>query len=287
MNNKKMFSCFGLSTLLAAAPAFSQPLPPPQSAEQTSASEAGWWSSLPKEKKALYANAAAVSFVTLYGFADWDYGSAGFSFAHEGWFGKNSKYGGADKAGHFWATYTLSDAFTGMYKHWGYDSQPASSYGAFSAWAVQALMELEDGTSKSQGFDWADMTMNTIGALTSVLLERYPDLDRKIDFRVEYAFNTKINGIFDDYSNMYYAVAVKLDGFDALENTWLQWVELQGGYYSRGYDTTELAKERDLYVGVSVNFSKLFRQHDYQKTGKLLEYLQVPYTVPKLHGKLI
>ncbi|WP_417915678.1 DUF2279 domain-containing protein [Candidatus Electronema sp. JM] len=286
MNHKKTLFCVSLSTLLFTAPAFSQVLPPPQSAEQTSASETGWWNNLPKEKKALYANAAAVSFVTLYGFADWDYGSAGFSFAHEGWFEKDSKYGGADKAGHFWATFALSDAFTGLYKHWGYDSHPASSYGAFSAWAVQALMELEDGTSKSQGFDWADMTMNTIGALTSVLLERYPDLDRKIDFRVEYAFNTKINGIFDDYSNMYYAVAVKLDGFDALENTWLQWFELQGGYYSRGYDTTELAKERDLYVGVSVNFSKLFRQHDYQKTGKLLEYLQVPYTVPKLHDKL-
>ncbi len=282
-----------ISPLLLVSPAFSQSLPVSQAASalQSSANEEGWlhvnwWSSLPKEKKALYANAAAVSFITLYGLADWDYGSADFYFANEGWFEENAKYGGADKAGHFWATYALADALTGLYKHWGYDPQPASGYGAFSAWAVQALMELEDGTSRTQGFDWADMTMNTVGALASVLLEHYPDVDRKIDFRVEYAFNTSSNGIFDDYSNMYYAVAVKLDGFDALADTWLQWVELQGGFYSRGYDAPDLAKERDVYVGISFNFSKLFRQHDFQKTGTLLEYLQIPCTVPKLHSKI-
>jgi len=284
MIKTKYLSFAVIGALTAAAPAFSQKLPDPLPAAQ---SYVNWWSSLPKEKKALYVNAAAVSFITLYGLADWDYGSAGFYSANEGWFEKDAKYGGADKAGHFWATFALSDALTGLYKQWGYDPQYASSYGAFSAWAAQALMELEDGTSKTQGFDWADMTMNTVGALTSVLLEHYPDLDRKIDFRVEYAFNTAVNGIFDDYSNMCYAVTVKLDGFDALENTWLQWVELQGGYYSRGYDSPDLAKERDVYVGVSFNFSKLFRQHGCQKTSKLLEYLQIPYTVPKFHSKII
>jgi uncharacterized protein YfiM (DUF2279 family) len=291
MSKRQRAACLlaAICPMLLASPTFSQTLPP--SPLQAAIKESdwlhiNWWSSLPKERKALYANAAALSFITLYGFADWDYGSAGFSWAHEGWFEKNAKYGGADKAGHFWSTFALADVLTGLYKDWGYEPQPANNYGAFSAWAVQALMELEDGTSKTQGFDWGDMTLNTVGALTSVLLEHYPDLDRKIDFRVEYAFNTAINGIFDDYSNMYYALVVKLDGFDALDNTLLQWIELQGGYYTRGYDSPELAKERDVYVGVSFNFSRLLQQHDWKKTGKLLEYLQVPYTVPKMAKKL-
>lgn len=246
----------------------------------------GWWSSLPKEKKALYANAAAAAFVTLYGFADWDYGSAGLYSSNEGWFEKDAKYGGADKAGHFWATCAFSDALTGLYKHWGYGAAAASGYGALSAWAVQAVMELEDATSATQGFDWGDMTMNTVGALTSILMEQYPDLDRKIDFRVEYAFNVPVHGIFDDYSNLHYALAVKLDGFDSLENTWLQWVELHGGYYSRGYDSSEVAKERNVYFGITFNFSRLFREHDCRKTAKVLEYLQIPYTVPKVSAVL-
>ncbi|RWX50310.1 putative lipoprotein (DUF2279), partial [Candidatus Electrothrix marina] len=85
--------------------------------------EGGWWDELPKEKKALYTNISAAAFITLYGMADWDYGSGGFHFADEGWFEKDSKYGGADKAGHFWSTYAVADAFTGLYKHWGYDKK--------------------------------------------------------------------------------------------------------------------------------------------------------------------
>lgn len=246
--------------------------------------EEGWWDGLPKEKKALYANISAAAFITLYGFADWDYGSDGFHFTNEGWFEKDSKYGGADKMGHFWSTYAVADAFTGLYKHWGYDRKKAGRYGVFSSWAVQTIMELDDGTSETQGFDWGDMTMNTLGALTGVLMEQYPELDRKIDFRVEYALNVPVQGIFDDYSNMYYALVVKLGGFDQLEHSWLQWAELHAGYCTQGYDTGEPEKERRVYLGISFNFSRLLHQHNYHKTGKVLEYLQVPYTVPKIFG---
>ena len=155
--------------------------------------EGGWWDALPKGKKVLYTNISAAAFITLYGMADWDYGSGGFHFANEGWFEKESKYDGADKAGHFWSTYALADAFTGLYKHWGYDRKRAGRYGVFSSWAVQTIMELDDGTSETQGFDWGDMAMNTLGALTSMLMEQHPELDRKIDFRVEYALNVPVH----------------------------------------------------------------------------------------------
>ncbi len=291
MKKKILTICITLVSSLVTSPAFSQStpitdLPATPSVDANSSRNNGWWCSLPKEKKALYTNIAAASFITVYGFADWDYGSAQFHSSNEGWFEKGAKYGGADKMGHFWSTYALADSLTGLYKHWGYDAQTANTYAALSSWTVQAIMELDDATSETQGFDWGDMTLNTFGMLASVLMEHYPELDRKIDFRVEYAFNVPIKGLFDDYSNMYYAMVVKLDGFDALDNTWLQWLELHGGYYSRGYDSTEVAKERDLYFGISINFSKLFRQHDYHKTAKVLEYLQIPYTVPKLSSKL-
>ncbi len=277
---------FFLLSPLLVSPSYSQSVPTVSAAAPSSNADAGWWCSLPKEKKALYTNIAAVSFITLYGFADWDYGSAQFHASHEGWFEESAKYGGADKMGHFWSTYALSDSLAGLYKHWGYASSTANKYAALSAWTVQAIMELDDATSETQGFDWGDMTMNTVGMAASLLMAHYPELDRKIDFRVEYAFNAPIKGLFDDYSNMYYAMVVKLDGFDSLKDTWLDWLELHGGYYSRGYDTPELDKERDFYFGVSINFSRLLRQHGHPKAAKVLEYLQVPYTVPKLSAKL-
>lgn len=243
--------------------------------------DTGWWSSQPKEKKLLYTNIFAASLIGIWGLAEWDYGSADWHSGDEGWFEQDSKYGGADKLGHFWATYAFSDALTALYTHWGYDSRKANTYAALSAWTVQAFMEMADATSESQGFSWEDMVMNTFGALASVMMERYPSLDDKIDFRVEYVFNEDVNGIFDDYSNHYYSMVLKLEGFESIENSFLQYLEFHGGYYTRGYDNDEEDNERSLYAGVSLNFSRFFRENDWKKTGTTLEYLQIPYTVLK------
>ena len=164
----------------------------------------------------------------------------------------------------------------------GIHPRKANTYAAISAWTVQLAMELGDATSVTQGFSWEDMTMNTLGALTSVLMERYPELDRKIDFRVEYVFNGPVNGIFDDYSNQFYSIVLKLDGFDAIENTFAKYIEFSGGYYTRGYGEHDEDHTRSLFVGVGFNFSRLLNQDGWKKTGKILEYFQVPYTVPKV-----
>lgn len=248
--------------------------------------EEGWWTSLPKEKKLLYTNVTAASLIGIWGLIEWDYGSADWIDADEGWFEKDSKYGGADKLGHFWATYAFADALTGLYKGWGYSSDRANFYGAISAWSVQAFMEVADGTSGSQGFAWEDMVANTVGALTSVLMENYPELDRKIDFRVEYVFENDVNGIFDDYSNHYYSMALKLDGFDTLQDTFLKYFELHAGYYTRGYDDPDEEDSRSFYGGITVNFSSLLQQNGWEKTGKTLEYLQIPYSVLKVSHDL-
>ena len=245
-----------------------------------------WWSSLPKEKKMVYTTTASAAAIGIYGLATWDYGSSGLHSADEGMFEEDSKYGGADKLGHFWATYAFSDALTGLYKSWGYESRKANNYGALSAFIVQFAMEFGDATSETQGFSWEDIVFDGIGALTSVLMERYPELDRKIDFRVEYIFNVEINNIFDDYSNQYYSMVLKLDGFDSIENSFLKYLEFSAGYYSRGYDTDEVAKKRAVYAGISLNFSRFFYQNDYKKTGKILEYWQPPYSTLKVSHDL-
>lgn len=221
----------------------------------------GWWSTLPKEDKLLYTSLAAAGFITVYGLLDWDYGTEGWNTADEGWFESDSKYGGADKLGHFWSTYVLSDALTGLYNSYGYDRQTANNYGAISAWLVQAVMEIGDATSESQGFSYEDMIMNSLGALASITMDRFPELDNKIDFRLEYVFNVDVNGIFDDYSNQFYSIALKMSGFDIFADNFMQYVEFHGGYYSRGFDSKEVDKERAVYAGITLNFSRLF--HNY------------------------
>ena len=262
------------------------PPPPKTTLSLDSSAETGWWESQTKEEKMLYTNLTAAAAIGIWGLATWDYGSAGLHASDEGWFENDSKYGGADKLGHFWATYAFSDALTGLYKHWGYPSDRANLYAVLSAWTVQTVMEIGDATSESQGFSWGDMAFNSLGALTSEVMEHYPALDRVVDFRVEYVFNEPVNGIFDDYSNQYYSMVIKLDGFDTLENTFLKYFEIHGGYYTRGYENDDDENVRSLYAGITINLSRLLNQNDWKKMGKTAEYIQLPYTVPKLSHDL-
>ena len=240
-----------------------------------------WWSRQPKKKKMLYTNLTAVTAIGIFGLATWDYDSAGFKTGNEGWFGHDTKYGGADKFSHMWSTYVFSDAFTGLYKSWGYAPETANTYAALSAWTVMLFKELGDGTSVTKGFSWEDMVMNTVGTLTSVLMARYPELDRKIDLRAEYVFNVPFDGVLDDYSNQFYSMVLKLDGFDAMQNTFAKYIEFSGGYYTRGYEDPDEKNTRSLFIGIGFNFSRLLDQNGWRKTGKVLEYIQIPYTVPK------
>lgn len=283
-----------LMTIVApVAPAYSQPLPdialPPGQESSTAAADGlgGWWCDLPKESKLIYTDIAAAAVIGVWGVIQWDYDTSGFYTTNEGWFQQDTKYGGADKLGHLWSSYVIADGLTALYKDWGYAPEKANIYAALSAWTVQAAMEVGDMTSETQGFSWEDIVMNTLGVLTSVLMERYPELDRKIDLRVEYVFDEPVEGIFDDYSNQYYSMVLKLDGFDCIENPLLKYLEFHGGYYTRGYgDGDPDNDERSLYAGVSVNFSRLLSQNDWPKTGKVLEYLQPPYTVAKASHSL-
>lgn len=247
--------------------------------------ETGWWQSLPKEEKLNYTVISSTVLVGLWGLATWDYGSSGLHLVSEEWFGQDTKHGGADKLGHFWFTYTFSDALSALYQSYGYDAEKAYRYGALSSWAVQTAMELGDACSTSQGFSWEDTVANTLGALSSVVMYKFPELDRKIDFRMEYVFNVKIEGIFDDYSNHFYSIALKLDGFDSLEETFLKYFELHVGYYTRGFETED-DDTRAVYTGISLNFSRLFSRHGFRKTGKVLEYFQVPYSTLKVTKEL-
>jgi hypothetical protein len=39
-------------------------------------------------------------------------------------------------------------------------------------------------------------------------------------------------------------------------------------------------------AGITINLSRLFDQQGFKKTGKILEYIQIPYTVPKVSHTL-
>ena len=235
---------------------------------------------LTRGQKTLLLNVGAMAAIAAYGVANWDYGQKGFNVDNEGWFGPDTKYGGMDKLGHFWSSYALSHLISYAYRKWGYTEAEANLYGVLSNLGIQTFMEVADGFS-SQGFSYEDFVMNVAGSAVAYVWGKYPSLARKIDFRVEYTpeFNSDDLGFSTNYGSQKYLIAVKADGFDAITNPSLRYLELRTGYYTRGYEDYEPNgadhRRRTIFVGLGFNVNKLVQKI---WDTRVFDYIQIPYT---------
>lgn len=241
------------------------------------------FSDLPKEKKVLAANAAGMLFVTTWGIVNWDYGDRSPHARNERWFSRNTKSGGVDKLAHLYDNYAMTHGLAWLYESWGYNRDKAARYGAFSSFGILGYMELGDSFSDF-GFSYEDFLMNTLGSLVGYLFYLNPALSEKLDFRVEFWPDSSQGDFITDYDNQKYLAALKLDGFKAIKNKALQYLELHLGYYTRGYSDNTRARERNIYFGVGVNLAKIFDRLSYKKTAVLFNYYQPPYTTLKFEN---
>jgi len=62
--------------------------------------------------RVIYTNLIGAGVVTAWGIAFWDYFTIDPVVGDEGWFGEDTKYGGADKLGHLYSTYLWSLGFS-------------------------------------------------------------------------------------------------------------------------------------------------------------------------------
>lgn len=243
--------------------------------------EKGWT----KEKKVTMLNIGGMAAITAWGIANWDYFETSPKKGGEGWFSEDSKEGGADKLGHFYFSYTLSHILSGLFDYWSYPSQKAALLGTLSSFAMMSYMEFGDSFS-DYGFSYEDFLMNMVGCATGYLLYLNPNLSSKIDFRIEYIPEFGQSDFITDYDNMKFLMAIKLDGFKSVKNTWAKYIELYAGYYARGYSENDIDKERNVFIGVGINLSKIFNNFSMKKTSKLFNYYQLPYTYISINKDL-
>ena len=239
-----------------------------------------------KETKLKLLNGAVLGGMMTYGLLYWHYGETSFQFVNEGWFDPDTIHGGADKLGHAISTYFGVMAYSAIYDHWGYDQHRASLYGTLSSWATFFMIEVGDGFSR-HGFSVEDLAADTVGAFTGYLRREWPAFSRRVDFRVSYfpSYGERKGKDADycsDYSGFKYLLALKGDGFDCISSTWLRYLELQMGYYTRGYQDQDGdhygPPMRTLYAAVGVNLSQIFDKQNWNKTAAFLHYYQPPYT---------
>lgn len=226
-------------------------------------------------RRTLSVTITGMGVTTAWGIANWDYFTERPTVSSEGWFGQDTRYGGADKLGHVFTTYATANGISSLLEHWCFSTKDAALYGSLSSFAILGYMELGDAFSDF-GLSYEDLVANAIGGLAGYYRYRYPSLARKIDLRWEVGLDPSQLDSTTDYDNSKYLMALKLNGFETFRNSFLRHVELHAGYYTRGYSDTNERNERTLYVGIGLNLTDLFRRHGYKKTATFLNYYQPP-----------
>lgn len=231
-----------------------------------------------KNQKLWIVNMAGIGVVTAWGITNWDYFSKSPQSTSEDWFDNDTKSGGADKVGHAYTTYVLTHSLSNLYDSWCFDKKDAATYGALSSLAITAYMELGDSFSEF-GASKEDMLANILGATFGYLSYKNKSLSNILDFRWEYKPNSETTGDFTtDYENSKYLLALKFNGFDFARSNFLKHIELHAGYFTRGFSEPSATKERNVFFGIGINLTDLFRRQAYKKTATLFKYYQLPET---------
>ena len=225
----------------------------------------------------LNVNLTGIGIVTVWGIANWDYFTQSPQAGSEDWFQNDTDSGGADKIGHMFTGYVTAHGLSNLYESWCMNREDAALYGALSSLAILGYMEVGDSFSQ-YGFSREDFISNGIGSLLGYYLYTNPELANKLDFRWEYGLHPNHNDFVTDYENSKYLFALKLNGFEYFRNNFMKHIELQVGYYSRGFDDPSASRERNLFFGIGLNLTDLFRRNSYKKTATVLRYIQIPGT---------
>ncbi len=235
----------------------------------------------PQDRVVARDTALAAGAFTAWGVTKWDWFQHSPKFHKEGWFGADTPSGGADKMGHLYTSYLLSEAMVWDFKRNNVENPEDKA--ALAALGAMALIEVGDASSKKFGFSGEDLVSDAVGVGASWWLSKNPEWGDKIDLRMEYWPSPGFSGKYDaaaDYSGMKHLVALKGDGFSSLRGTPLEYLELQAGYYTRGFRTYDVGHydtpERHTYVAVGLNLPRIFGKESV--AGTFFKYYQPPNT---------
>jgi hypothetical protein len=257
-----------------------------------------------KKQLVLLGVAGAYAGLTLWHYYAWFHNRERkpYRIGGDGWFGKDTYAGGADKFGHFWGSAALSRVTTEVLVGGGWPRLTASLIGVGVSSFLYTVSEIKDG------FYWelspGDLIMNLAGVGFALIASNVAEIDELIDFRIEYlpsaAYLRKLAkdgnvDMFQDYSGQTYLAAFHLKGIPRLtEPDWMHWaryVDLIVGFRTRNYAPDSLDKtaprRQYLFAAVGINLQHLLEVatgHVERGPGArgvlhtTFELISVPYT---------
>jgi hypothetical protein len=198
-----------------------------------------------------------MALITYAGVRDWKWGTAHFRYVPEGWFGMNTGSGGQDKLGHAYTSYLQTEFLHLRLRAYHGENTAVTVYPALFTWLIMLYVEFFDAFAVDHGFSPEDLIMDTVGASSAFLREKFPAL-RAIDYRLEYFPSSKDSGFHPmlDYSGQKFLLALRPGQIAPLRNTALFATEFYIGYYTRGFEdeATAPVKRARLFVGLGLDF---------------------------------
>jgi hypothetical protein len=214
----------------------------------------------------------------LYGTEVWDWGEQKkFRFGREGFFGKNTDSGGADKLGHAYAHYCVQRGVYNVFEWANFSKTGCLLWSVGASFTVGLLIEIGDGSTGKYGFSWEDLTANTLGIALGAVLESFPKVDEFVHMSYSIlptkGFRRGPTGrqalhLTSDYSGHKGMLNFKFAGFKSVGYNipeFMRYIMLDFGYYTRGYtlhdrrDDITPKRTRHPYLGVSLNFMEVVK----------------------------
>ena len=189
-----------------------------------------------------------------------------FHWAGEGFFGRDTYAGGADKASHFVDYAIVTKELANLYGVMGFSRRDSILMSAGVATLTGLVFEIGDGTNV-YGFAWQDLTMDILGVGTAVLISAL-ELDDLLGFRHGYLLPPPkqdvccaVEGPGRDYSNEIYTADLHIAGLArrlSLNVGPLRYLLLSFTYGSKGYPhgLPEL-RERQVGLEIGLNFKAI------------------------------
>ncbi len=193
----------------------------------------------------IISTAAFPTLALAQGLVAWKWGKdgQGFGIKSEGWFGKDTYSGGADKTGHMTSHYIQKRFYTGLSQKLGWDHRTSQNHGLIAAGLTGLMIELGDGFSRYQ-FCPQDLLADAVGIGFAWLLDEYPKLDELMGLRWEYwpsknwfdKRNSDKLDVNSDYSGQKFFFTLKAKGIPTLAEKWYtRYLTVDLGFYTRGY----------------------------------------------------
>lgn len=169
---------------------------------------------------------------------------------------------GADKLGHFYFPYAVTNLYGQVFTWCGIDSTTSLWMAGGLGLAHQTFVEIRDGFSAEWGFSWGDFGANLLGAGYPIA-QHYITPLRDFDFKVSYYPSEKFEAgaykaIIDDYESTYHWLSADLHNIlpANLRRYWPAWINVALGHSVKDLDLHG-AGHHELYLSLDWNLEGL------------------------------